>query len=457
MEKKTRFSYSIVIVWLFLFPLISIGQERGFQKETVPVAPVEISDMAGKAIGYYKNSYALLIGIDDYKNGWPKLKGTNRDLNAVRGELEKRGFQVFILKNPDDRQLKDAFDDFINRFGVNKYNRILIYYAGHGHSEKQAYGEAMGYLVPVNAPNPRQNKPGFLKTALDMQQIEVYAKRIQANHAIFLFDSCFSGSIFSIPRSNHLPISDVFDQPVRQFITSGSADETVPDESIFRKQFLAGLNGEADLNRDGNVTGSELGEHLSHTVELYSKNTQHPQYGKLRNPHLDKGEFIFKVKTDPAVGHGKTYLIEGKISEIVDYNPVFPDESSTNSGFNWKIAALTSAIGFGWLTWEYTNQYNELADRNEELKSLNTVGKSSQELAKINDEYSDNQSEMDQVEKDRNVTYALTLLSIGWGAYLFFSESDDNRQVMHSIPESRLRFSAIGPDMRPGLYVNYRF
>jgi hypothetical protein len=86
--------------------------------------------------------------------------------------------------------------------------------------------------------------------------------------------------------------------PVRQFITSGSADETVPDESIFRAQFVRALQGEADSDGDGYVTGSELGEFLQVSVVNYSRNAQHPQYGKIRNPNLDKGDFVLKLR-DP--------------------------------------------------------------------------------------------------------------------------------------------------------------
>ena len=77
-------------------------------------------------------------------------------------------------------------------------------------------------------------------------------------------------------------------KPVRQFITSGQADELVPDVSIFRQQLVAALQGEADKDEDGYVTGAELGEFLQQKVTNYSRNAQHPQYGKLRDPYLDK-------------------------------------------------------------------------------------------------------------------------------------------------------------------------
>jgi hypothetical protein len=80
---------------------------------------------------------------------------------------------------------------------------------------------------------------------------------------------------------------------VRQFITSGSENEAVPDNSMFKRCFLVGLEGDADLTGDGYVTGSELGMYLSEKVVNYTNSRQHPQYGKINNPNLDRGDFIF--------------------------------------------------------------------------------------------------------------------------------------------------------------------
>ena len=81
--------------------------------------------------------------------------------------------------------------------------------------------------------------------------------------------------------------------PVRQYITAGREDEQVPDKSIFKRSFLVGLEGDADMTGDGYITGSELGMYLSVKVVNYTHGRQHPQYGKINNPNLDRGDFIF--------------------------------------------------------------------------------------------------------------------------------------------------------------------
>ena len=267
---------------------------RGLQIET-------ITDKQGKPMVLYQESHALLIGVSNYLNvkDWPNLPGVEQDVQEVERLLEAQGFNVVVTLNPDRNALEQAFTEFINQYGQKPENRLLFYFAGHGHTLKLAYGDEMGYIVPTDAPSPGRDEKGFLAKALDMQMIEVYARRIQAKHALFVFDSCFSGALFALSRALPDAISYKTLQPVRQFITSGSADETVPDKSLFRAQFARALQGEADSNHDGYVTGSELGEFLQTSVINYSKDMQHPQYGKIRNANLDKGDFVFELPATP--------------------------------------------------------------------------------------------------------------------------------------------------------------
>lgn len=257
---------------------------------------IVIRDSAGQEVGLYENSYALVIGVSEYTNGLSNLPGVKKDVALVAEVLEEHGFQIKLAENPTDRnQLDRLFTDFIDKYGQKINDRLLFYFSGHGHTLKTAYGGEMGYIIPANAPNPYQDEDGFRATALDMQMIEVYAKRIQSKHALFIFDSCFSGSIFALSKAIPENISYKTAKHVRQFITSGSADEKVPDDGVFRQQFVEALKGEADTDDDGYVTGQELGEFLQKNIIIYSNNTQHPQYGKIRDPLLDKGDFVFQL------------------------------------------------------------------------------------------------------------------------------------------------------------------
>jgi len=281
---------TIISIIVFLFTFLSVfAQQRGFKEVNI--------NINGSTTKLYSQSHALVIGISNYTNDWPDLPGVNNDVDAVKAALEQHDFNVITVEDATKEQIDKSISDFISKYGQDADNRIIIYFAGHGHTIKTNYGEELGYIVPVDAPNPNIDAPTFQAKAIEMADFEKYAKRIQSKHVLFLFDACFSGSLFALSRAAPEIISYKTSQPVRQFITSGSAQETVPDVSIFRKQFVSAITtNEADANKDGYLTGTELGDYLQTNVVNYSYNMQHPQFGKIRNANLDKGDFVFVLK-----------------------------------------------------------------------------------------------------------------------------------------------------------------
>ncbi len=306
------------VVWGLVAALACVSPIRAQTPRGVQL--LEVRDPHGDQAVLYRESHALVIGVSEYRETWPDLPGVREDVEAVAAALESHGFQVTRVNNPTFAELDRAFRDFIRRHAMAPDHRILVYFAGHGHTVRHAAGDEMGYIVPADAAFPSPSTHDFMNSAMNMQQIEVYARTIQSKHALFLFDSCFSGTIFDRSRSGGIPkvISYHLDGHVRQFITAGSAEETVADESIFRRQFIAGIGGAADRNRDGYVLGSELGLFLQDQVIRYSD--QHPQWGKIRHQSLSQGEFIFRV--DPAAGD--TRLREESMADAVRPRPSPP-------------------------------------------------------------------------------------------------------------------------------------
>lgn len=305
--------------------------------------PVTIRGEDGTEIRLYDDSRALLIGVSQYKNGWKNLPGVSKDIEEIRTALEKQGFNVVVIKDPSRVEFDQAVRQFIRDWGQAENARLIIYFAGHGHTLKTIDGRDLGYIVPSDAPLPgrelgsfkekaigastsdlqiMQRQIGsFKEKAVSMTEIENYALQIEAKHALFVFDSCFSGSLFDAMRGSSDLIMTKVSKPVRQFITAGTAEQTVPDESVFRSQFIEGVNGEADLNKDRYVTGSELGMFLEDRVSSYTGGTETPRYGKIRNPKLDKGDFVF-VLPRVSTGYGRFYL-----DQYISVAVRFPEQS----------------------------------------------------------------------------------------------------------------------------------
>ncbi len=280
--KKHIFFIIIIFVAGNLF-----AQQRGFK-------PVKVEGTGTTTL--YAQSHALIIGNINYTKGWNNLPGVKTDVSEIKTALEQNGFHVVLKQDLTKEQMDKAFSEFIKNYGADENNRLLFYYAGHGFTVASKYGGEVGYIVPIDAPNPNKDKAGFQAKAMEMSQIETYAERIDSKHALFMFDACFAGSLFALRDAVPAVINYKTREPVRQFITSGSADETVPDKSIFRQQFVIALTtNDADSNNDGYLTGTELGTFLQNQVVNYSYENQHPQYGKIRNQYLDKGDFVFVI------------------------------------------------------------------------------------------------------------------------------------------------------------------
>jgi hypothetical protein len=147
-------------VWLAAFPVFSVpAQERA---EIV----VEKKDKKTPET-LYKGSYALVIGESEYTGGWQNLPGVAEDVPAVKTVLEKRGFTVRVKMNLTRDELKKAIETFIDDYGYELENRLLIYFAGHGSTLPSADNRGkIGYIVPVDAPLSKPDEAAFKRKAI---------------------------------------------------------------------------------------------------------------------------------------------------------------------------------------------------------------------------------------------------------------------------------------------------
>ncbi|MDA7816978.1 caspase family protein [Sulfurimonas sp.] len=279
------------IFFIFLVVNLYSSQNNSRSLKSINLSSVNIN---GKNIDLYSKSYALLIGVSRYKN-WPSIESIPSELENIATVLQENEFNVKTVLNPDSRELKFVFEDFINKYGYDEKNRLLVYYAGHGETIN-----GKGYLVPTDAPIPEKNKlREFKRKSLNMTRILSLSREAESNHMVFLFDSCFSGTIFktrSLPKISK-KLNKIVAEPVRYFITAGSANEPVPAKSVFSKLFVNSLReGTGDMNKDGYITGRELGYYLRMEVPKFTQQT--PQSGTINDYELSRGDFIFVFNSD---------------------------------------------------------------------------------------------------------------------------------------------------------------
>ena len=237
----------------------------------------------------YGASHALVIGIDEYTAGWPRLSNAVKDAEEVAAALTSQGFEVATLLNPTGERLRSELRNFFALKGADPEARLFVWFAGHGFTE---FGE--GYLVPADAPDP--SEPAFRAIALHMGDVGSMVRIARSKHVFAVFDSCFAGTIFNASRARPpAAITRAVAEPVRQFLTSGDAEQEVSDDGSFRKLFLKALAGEenADANGDGYLTGTELSLFLEDRVVNLTNSQQTPRSGKLRDQRFDLGDFVF--------------------------------------------------------------------------------------------------------------------------------------------------------------------
>ena len=296
-SKSISFIFCASLFICLLSPSFLIENCRADSQRGIKVAAKNADP---KQLPLYEGSYALLIGVSDYRGGWPDLNSIPGELDRVEKSLQSQGFHVRKIMNPDSKALSNAFEAFIDQYGFDPNNRLLFFFSGHGHTRKN--GEK-GYLVPVDAPDPRRDEREFLRKALPMTQILSWSRQMEAKHALFLFDSCFSGTVFKVKALPKTPphINRATSLPVRQYITAGDAGDTVPASSVFTPAFIDALAyGWADLNADGYVCGTELGIYLQEKVPQHTAQT--PQYGKIQDYKLSRGDFVFMLKNSSGKG-----------------------------------------------------------------------------------------------------------------------------------------------------------
>ncbi|MED5620647.1 polysaccharide deacetylase family protein [Ideonella sp. BN130291] len=249
------------------------------------------------------NAWALVIGVDDYAK-WPRLQYAVRDAKALTQALVERfgvaPERVVALYNKDaTRQgILDAFHGRLAHGGVQKNDRVFVFFAGHGATRTLSSGRELGYIVPADAgTSPEQ----LASDAIPMTEIQNIAESLAARHVLFVMDACYSGLGLTrggAPSSGNF-LRDNARRLGRQMITAGGADQLVADggpngHSVFTWTLLQGLGGKGDLNGDGIITATELAAYVAPAVASVSRQT--PAFGSL--PGSEGGEFVFVLPSE---------------------------------------------------------------------------------------------------------------------------------------------------------------
>ncbi|MEO8025717.1 MAG: tetratricopeptide repeat protein [Bryobacteraceae bacterium] len=239
-------------------------------------------------------SYALVVGISNYKNLPPKaqLDFPERDAQAVYsilispegGNYRAENVHRLIGAKATLAAVRQELETWLPSVAKSD-DRVLIYFAGHGFIHRER-----AYLAPWDIDPNKISDTGYPMDTLG----SVIGSKIKAKWKVLLTDSCHSGAI--TPDMSNDDGARKLNESLLKVNTSlfsltASRDRERSFESkdwggghgIFTYYVVKGLEGEADESRDGIVTADELSEYVHRNVREATKGAQ--------NPTSDRGSF----------------------------------------------------------------------------------------------------------------------------------------------------------------------
>jgi hypothetical protein len=243
------------------------------------------STTSGSGLSVFGDYYALIIGIEDYRdNSVTDLDYPIDDAAKVRDVLVSKytfsANNITFLQNPDRKKIIQSFHDLRNK--VNENDSLFIFYAGHGFWDEDM---RQGYWLPSNA--AKDDPSEWLANST----IRDYIRGMKTKHTLMVSDACFSGGIFKTRDAfvdADASIQKIFQMPSRKAITSGALN-TVPDKSVFVEYLLKRLNE----NTEKYLYSEKLFISFKDAVINNSPVNQTPLFGVIGETGDEGGDFIF--------------------------------------------------------------------------------------------------------------------------------------------------------------------
>lgn len=249
-----------------------------------------------------KNSVAIVMGIEHYDK-LPPAPYADKDADIIKEYFKKRlGVEtVYTYKNNEIEGF--FFDDYfnpvngeLNKAIIKGETELFVFYSGHGVPNKD--GDKI-YLFPSDGKIERIETQGY-----DINKFYQNLLKLEAKSTTIFIDACFSGSSKAteiIPTKNLLATKGVMIRPkilepwktdsTFCVFNSSSLNQTSlgfdPTQTgLFTYYLCAGLKGEADSDKNQQITTGELGDYLLKNVEETSVkilDKQTPEFHGNRN------------------------------------------------------------------------------------------------------------------------------------------------------------------------------
>lgn len=237
-----------------------------------------------------KNAYAIVIGIENYRQKLPKADFATQDARLVVDYLIKAmGYpeeNVITLLNDHASyvDLAKYFEKWLPN-NVEKDSTVFVYFSGHGAPNTKT-GDA--YLVPYDG------DPSFIaETGYSLKRMYAALGKLPAKEITVALDSCFSGaggrSVIAKgarPLVMNLQANVALSRNITVLsASSGEQISSTYDEKghgLFTYFLLKGIKDEDVVKPDGSIAISDLFSYIKPQVERIARK----QYNNEQTPQL---------------------------------------------------------------------------------------------------------------------------------------------------------------------------
>ena len=224
------------------------------------------------------NRYAIVMGIEQYREQIPKAEFATRDAKDIAQFLTSQaGYrEENVILRLNEQATKSDMEKYFEAWlknNVDANSSLFVYFSGHG-APRAETGEA--YIVPYDG------DPAFIEqTGYPLKRLYQTLEKLPTANIIVMLDSCFSGTGGrSVMAKGAKPMALTVEgmassaKAVVMAATSGShlslADQD-KGHGLFTYYALQGMSGDADANGDGAIDVQELFEYLKPQVQRVAR------------------------------------------------------------------------------------------------------------------------------------------------------------------------------------------
>ena len=259
-------------------------------QEASPIIKSDIDEFPTLKVRQNKNAYAIVIGIEQYRQKLPKAEFAVSDAKLVSEYLFKvMGYpEQNIVTLTNEHASKGDFEKYFEKWlsnNVEKDSTVFVYYSGHGAPNPKT---SDAYLVPYDG------DPSFIdQTGYSLKRMYDALGKLPAKEIIVALDSCFSGAGGrSVLAKGARPLvmdlqSNLVLSKNMTVLSASSGDQisSTYDEKghgLFTYFLLKGIKNEDVVKKDGALDINELHAYIKPQVERIARK----QYNNEQTPQL---------------------------------------------------------------------------------------------------------------------------------------------------------------------------